>query len=104
MRASSSARSIQRYFINKRITPNRLAQISAAQHHKVQSVISHPKLKQIYKDKARKCKRLTPPHDSSQEIEAKSSSRTLDSPEDEEEVSQYLNFWEQEVILPTRSL
>ena len=103
MRTSSSARNIQRYFINRHITPNRLAQISAAQHHKVQSVISHPKLKQIYKEKSRKCKRLTPSDESSQQIEAKSS-RTCGSPEQDEEVFQYLSFWEQEVVLPNRSL
>ena len=69
--------------MNKRITPQRLAQISSAQHYKVQSVITHPKLKQIYKDKSRKCKKVVPAFDSSVDIEAKSSSRTCESPEDE---------------------
>ena len=82
--ARGDAQTIQRYFLNRPITPLRLAQLSAAQHSKVESALTHPKLKQIYKDKSHRCKRLTRTQQPPLDLDVKSSSRTLDCPEEEQ--------------------
>jgi hypothetical protein len=87
-----SSELIRNYFTAKAINASSVRQISIAQVHKCTSALRHYKIKQIFKEKAKRLRSKPIQGDGCLEAEAKSSSKSNTLSEDEEEVEQYLNF------------
>jgi hypothetical protein len=87
--------SIRLYFTQKNLSASLVRQLSNAQLAKAEGLLKSPKIKAIFKEKARREQRRKGQAQPKLELEVKFSSRTNVCDEEEQEVSQYLNIWEE---------
>ena len=98
LQGKATPEEIKSYFIHKSINASMLKRISHRQIEKMEENVKNTKTKLVFKDKLRKLNPQKKNDPGSGLSSVKSSSKTNAWSEEEPEVSQYLNFEEQEAL------